>query len=42
MNRRHSAQTLLAVTLMAGTCGYAQTDEENILSALAQVYQPKT
>ena len=37
MNRRHSAQTLLAVTLMAGTCGYAQTDEENILSALANV-----
>ena len=37
MNRWHSAQTLLAVTLMAGTCGYAQTDEENILGALANV-----
>ena len=37
MNRRHVQQSLLAFTLMVGTCGYAQTDEENILSALANV-----
>ena len=37
MNRRHIPQSLLAVTLMVWTCGYAQTDEENMLSALQNV-----
>ena len=31
MNGRHIPQSLLAVTLMVWTCGYAQTDEENLL-----------
>ena len=37
MNGRHIPQSLLAVTLMVWTCGYAQTDEENMLSALQNV-----
>ena len=37
MNWRHIAQSFVAVTLLVGTCGYAQTDEENILSALSNV-----
>ena len=37
MNRRIISPFLLSVALTVGTCGYAQTDEENILSALAHV-----
>ena len=37
MNRRHVQQSLLAFALMVGACACAQTDEENILNALANV-----
>ena len=37
MNRRHVQQSILALTLMVGASACAQTDEENILGALAGV-----
>ena len=37
MDMRQILPSLLTVTLTVGTCGYAATDEENILSALENV-----
>ena len=37
MNRRHVQQSLLAFTLMVGTCGCAQTDDENVQFALGDL-----